>query len=79
MDHTVVVLLVALVWAVGYAITVAIWPFGACWRCGGDGRLRSPSGKAWRRCKRCKGGGARLRIGRRVLNRLSRTAERASR
>jgi hypothetical protein len=79
MDPTVIALLVGLVAAVVYGVACAIWPFGACLRCGGDGKLRSPSGKAWRRCKRCKGTGTRLRIGRRILNRLSTTAERGTR
>jgi hypothetical protein len=52
----------------GYVIACWIWPFRACPRCDGSGKIRSPSGKAWRPCKRCKGGGARLRIGRRIFN-----------
>ncbi len=67
------------VWAVGYALACLWWPFGSCWRCGGDGKLRSPKGKHWRRCKRCKGTGQRLRIGRRVLNYYSETARKAAR
>lgn len=50
-----------------YAISCAFWPFAACWSCD-SGKKRSPSGKAWRTCKRCKGSGARLRIGRRLWN-----------
>lgn len=47
---------------------LACWwfPFAACFRCDGDGKFRSRSGKAWRYCRRCKGSGNRLRIGRRV-------------
>ena len=78
MNPHLLILLAVLVWAIGYALACAIWPFGSCARCRGDGKLRSPSGKAWRRCKRCKGTGARLRIGRRVLNRWSDTAQRGS-
>lgn len=60
----------ALVWAAGYVVACAIWPFAACGRCKGTGKRRSPTGKAWRRCGRCKGGGSRLRVGRHVWNYL---------
>lgn len=53
---------------VGYLLACWIWPFAACRRCDGDGKFRSPSGKAWRPCRKCRGTGARLRIGRRVWN-----------
>lgn len=51
-----------------YAAACRWWPYAACRRCSGEGKLRSPSGRAWRKCPRCKGSGARLRIGRRILN-----------
>ena len=44
----------------------------ACRKCGGAGRRRSPSGRAWRYCHRCHGTGARLRTGRRIWNYLRR-------
>jgi hypothetical protein len=47
------------------------WPYTSCRRCGGGGRKRSPSGKNFRLCGRCKGGGTRLRTGRRVSNFLA--------
>jgi hypothetical protein len=53
-----------------YGVACVIWPFAACVRCSGNGKLRSPGGKAWRTCKRCGGSGARLRIGRVVWNAL---------
>lgn len=55
-----------------YLLACWIWPFAACHRCEGLGRFRSPSGKAWRRCRRCKGTGERLRVGHRVVNALRR-------
>jgi len=64
-------------WAAGaaavlmYALTCWLWPFSACLRCHGDKRTRSPSGRSWRRCRRCKGTGQRLRVGRRVMNAMS--------
>jgi len=53
--------------AAGYATACWWWPFMACTHCDG-GKIRSPSGKAWRRCRRCKGSGARIRTGRRIFN-----------
>ena len=58
----------------GYVAACAIWPFKACPRCGGTGRHASPSGRAWRSCRRCKGNGARIRLGRHLYNRFRRTA-----
>lgn len=68
--------LLALVLAGGYLAACAIWPFTSCARCDGRGKFRSPSGRAWRGCRRCKGSGARLRYGRRVWNYLHRTHQR---
>ena len=46
-----------------YALACLFWPHAACGRCEGDGKIRSPGGKAWRRCPRCKGSGWRQRWG----------------
>jgi len=59
---------IVLALAVGYLAASTFWPYANCGKCGGGGRFRSPSGKAWRSCRRCKGTGFRLRIGRRVWN-----------
>lgn len=64
-------LLVALLTAVAYVAACAFWPFAAHRRCGGTGKLRSPSGKAWRRCPGCSGTGSRIRVGRKVYEILS--------
>lgn len=69
MTPTLTATLATIVAAAGYAISCAFWPFAACLSCRGDGVKRSPTGRSWRTCKRCKGSGARLRIGRRVWNR----------
>ncbi len=47
------------------------WPFTSHSRCSGTGKLRSPGGKAWRRCPSCRGTGTKLRIGRRLFNAFS--------
>ena len=52
-------------WAAGYLAACVYWPFKPCRRCDGTARLRSPSGRAWRRCPRT---GHRIRTGRRVFD-----------
>ncbi len=79
MNTHILLTLAPVAWVALYAIACLVWPFGSCWRCGGDGKIRSPKGRHWRRCKRCKGTGARLRIGRRIVNRYSDTARRGLR
>lgn len=59
-------------WAAGYAAACAFWPFTACSRCKGAGKLRSPSGRAFRLCPRCKASGRRLRLGRRLFTHVTR-------
>jgi DnaJ-class molecular chaperone len=63
-------LLIAGLALAGYVLSLRIWPVKACGRCGGSGKLRSPSGRSWRNCPRCKGSGGRVRIGRRVMDGL---------
>lgn len=70
-----VILALALV-TLCYITACAVWPFAACRRCGGTGKHRSPSGRAWRHCHRCHGTGARLRVGRRAWNRYRRSRTR---
>jgi hypothetical protein len=55
-----------LLWCAGYVVACWIWPFAACRKCDGAGKFQSPSGRAWRNCKRCKGSGKRVRGGVRV-------------
>jgi len=62
-----------------YLLACWAWPFAACRACHGDKRRRSPTGRSWRTCKRCKGTGQRLRVGRRIWNHWSRTYERGNR
>lgn len=54
---------VALAW---YTIACWWWPFAACLKCDGRGKFTSKSGRAWRRCRKCKGSGERVRVGRRL-------------
>ena len=54
----------------GYGLSCWLWPFGACRRCHGSGKRRSPFGRSFGLCRLCDGDGRRLRIGRRVINGL---------
>lgn len=68
------VLVVLAVLFVGwYVLACAVWPFTACGRCKGRGKLFEPGNrkKTGRRCPRCKGTTQRLRIGRRIYNATS--------
>jgi hypothetical protein len=53
-----------------YYVACMLWPFTHCRRCRGSGRRRSPFGKNYGRCRRCKGRGERLRLGRKVINKI---------
>ena len=66
------VLVLALLWAAGYATACTVWPLTAHARCNGTGKLRSPSGRMWRRCPGCRGTGTKLRLGRRLFNATTR-------
>ena len=48
-------ILLPLAVTLGYVTACAVWPFANCRKCGGAGRHRSPSGRAWRYCHRCQG------------------------
>lgn len=67
----------ALLWAAGYAFACWFWPFTRCKKCEGTGKRKSPSGKAWRKCRRCKGSATRIRTGRLIFNWLHVTKEEA--
>lgn len=70
-------------WLVFWAIVAGLigsgWYMGACWwrpfadcgKCDGRGKFRSKSGRTFRRCRRCKGTGERIRVGRRVWKKLN--------
>lgn len=65
-------ILTALLTTFSYLALVAVWPFKTCRRCRGTGKVRSPVGRAVRRCPRCAGSGLRLRAARRAWNHLTR-------
>ncbi|MGH3985690.1 MAG: hypothetical protein ACRDTZ_00025 [Pseudonocardiaceae bacterium] len=62
------VVVAGLLFAVGYGFACWFWPWTSCRRCEGAGRFRSPSGKNWRRCPKCKGKSSKVRLGRRIFD-----------
>jgi hypothetical protein len=63
----------------GYLGSCWLWPFGACRRCHGTGKRRSPFGRAFGLCYRCDGTGRTLRLGRRFINALRDLHDKGSR
>lgn len=63
--------LAALLSLVVYAFVCWFWPWTSCRKCDGAGKFRSPSGRNWRKCPRCKGKGSKERLGAVVLRMLS--------
>lgn len=63
--------LYTLIGAIIYAAACRIWPYASCGNCEGKGKFRSPSGKHWRNCRRCKGSGRKIRFGAWLMGRLS--------
>ncbi len=66
-----------MLWVAGYAVACWLWPFTKCKKCDGSGRRKSPSGKNWGPCRRCKGKASRIRTGRKIFNYLKVTSEEA--
>jgi hypothetical protein len=63
-------LLIALGWTAYYLSSCVFWPYTSCGRCKGTARHTAWWGGGFRQCGRCDGTGRRLRIGRRVWNRI---------
>lgn len=78
MDRQQVLGVLLLVLALGfpsYALACWQWPYTRHRRCGGTGRVGSPSGRFHRDCRGCQGG-RKLRFGRRVTRFFVRTQQR---
>jgi DnaJ-class molecular chaperone len=45
-----------------YVVFCRVFPYTVCRNCKGSGKFRSPSGKAFRNCRRCGGAGRRRRL-----------------
>lgn len=59
----------AVVCAVIYRVSLALWPYTACRRCSGEGTNSGSNRKRWGNCRRCGGSGRRERLGTRLLRR----------
>ena len=51
-----------------YALSCWRWPLTRCVKCDGKGKFARPDGRVWRECRRCKGSGKRIRVGRKAFN-----------
>ncbi len=70
------VVVVGVLWAIGYVLACARFPYARCRtkRCQG-GRVYSSNGDTWRDHPRCGGSGKRVRWGRRVYEILNHSGE----
>lgn len=63
----VVLVLLVLVVAAGYLISLRLWPFTYCRRCGGNRRSPGSNRKRFAMCRGCGGSGRRIRLGARLM------------
>jgi hypothetical protein len=64
------VVLVLIVLAVAWVISLLLWPLAPCRHCGGRGKNIGSNGKRWGKCRRCKGTGSRQRLGSRAIHQM---------
>jgi len=63
------VVIVLAVAAVVYLVSCQLWPFGPCAACSARrGRGAGSNERRWNQCRRCKGSGQRMRIGKRLID-----------
>jgi len=67
-----VLVVIVLICAGGYYVSLRIWPETSCRRCGGGGRNAGSTKQRFGRCKRCAGTGRKPRAGTRMLERRGR-------
>jgi hypothetical protein len=65
----IIVILLALGIAAGYAVSLYLWPLRTCLRCHGT-RINPGSARRFRSCKRCHGTGRIRRIGATAVHRF---------
>lgn len=70
------VLIIAVVMAVSYYVSLRVWPWRNCGRCQGSGRNAGSTAKRYGRCKKCGGTGRQVRPGARMVNRQIRPGTR---
>lgn len=62
-------ILIGLVAAGGWVVSLYLWPFRTCGKCGGTGRNKGSNGKRHGQCRRCEAAGRRIRLGARTVHR----------
>lgn len=60
--HHILVAVLAVLGAVGYYVSLRIWPYADCGECNGGRKRRG-------RCRSCRGRGKRIRLGARLIYR----------
>ena len=65
-------IVLAVIGAACYCVSVCRWPETRCHRCRGSGRNAGSNARRSGHCKRCGGSGRELRLGARVLARRKR-------
>lgn len=68
-----VVILVVLIGALAWLVSLYIHPFTQCGRCSGTGLNKGSTGKRWGTCKACGGSRRKQRLGSRTLHRWIRS------
>ena len=63
------VILLAVIAAGSYLVSLLLWPYTACGRCSGSGRNAGSSRKRFGTCRKCGGSGRKERLGTRVFRR----------
>jgi hypothetical protein len=61
--------LLVLIGAGLYVVSLWLFPFRPCARCGGSGRRRGSNRKRYGECRRCKGTGRKRRLGAKTIHR----------
>lgn len=62
-------IILGLIAAAGWVISLYRWPYAPCGKCEGSGKNPGSNGKRHGQCRRCKGAGRRQRIGAKTIHR----------
>ena len=61
-----------------YGVSLWLWPYGRCRRCGGTGTNYGSNGRRFGRCGKCGGSKSRVRFGARAVHRMVRAARKGA-
>ena len=70
-----VLILVALLGLLVWAVSLYVYPFTSCGRCQGSGLNKGSTGKRWGTCRACGGSRRKQRFGSRTLHRWVRSTK----